>query len=115
MKEKRKLPRPNIMFYSRVFDRKTGKHLGYLGNITTDGMMIICDEPIDSEITFELRVELPEDVYSQSEMNINAKSLWCNTDIDPKFFNVGFKFLSIDDNTLDLIEGIIKDFNIRDK
>lgn len=41
MEERRKLQRRHIMFYSRVFDRKTGGLLGYLGNITPGGAMVI--------------------------------------------------------------------------
>ena len=44
MSERRKLNRRHIMFYSRVFDRKTGKFLGYLGNMTVGGAMVIVAE-----------------------------------------------------------------------
>ena len=113
MDERRKLERREIMFYSRVFDRKTGKHLGYLGNLTTGGLMIISEEAIDDQVSFELRVELPEDTYRKNVLDIAATSLWCQPDIDPKLFNIGFELGRTDPEDLDIIEELVKDFKLR--
>jgi len=112
MDDKRKMVRREIMFYSRVFDRKTGKQLGYLGNLTTDGLMIISEEPVEAETQFDLRIEVPEDIYPKNDIALCGKSLWCDADIDPKFFNIGFQILSIEQQDLDLIETVVKDFEV---
>ena len=112
MEEKRKMVRREIMFYSRVFDRKTGKHLGYLGNLTVDGLMIISEEPVEPEVQFDLRIELPEDIYPKNDITLCADSLWCDADIDPKYFNVGLQIVSCEQQDLDLIEMVVKDFEV---
>jgi len=91
MKERRRLKRQHIMFYSRVFDRKTGAFLGYLGNLTPSGVMIICDTPLEVGGIFPLRIDLPEDLYPVNVLNLVARSVWCERDIDPNFYTVGFK------------------------
>jgi hypothetical protein len=112
MQERRKFKRRHIMLYARVFDRKTGKHLGYLGNLTVEGIMVISDEPIAVGFGFSLRIDLPEDVYNQPILSIEAQSRWCEPDIDPRFFNTGFALLEINPQDRALVEKIVKDFQV---
>ena len=112
MEERRKLKRRHIMFYSRVFDRKTGKQLGYLGNLTPEGIMIISEEPIDVDQHISLRIDLPEAVYLQSVLLFEACSRWCTPDVDPRFYNTGFELTSILPADLILIGQIVKDFEV---
>jgi len=114
MDDRRKLKRRHIMFYSRVFDRKTGKLLGYLGNITTGGVMIISEEPIQKELVFKLRIDLPDYLYNRSVLNFRARSVWCEPDIDPSFFNTGFELIGIPPENQSMIEKILSDFGLQD-
>ena len=43
MDDRRKIPRKYLMVYSRVFDRETGKVLGYLSDMNLMGAMIISE------------------------------------------------------------------------
>jgi len=114
MEERRKLERSEIMFYSSVYDLKTGKHLGYLGNMTTDGIMIISEEPVDDNLHANLRIDVPVNLYKKSELKFEAISLWCEPDIDPKYYNIGFKITKIRPEDLTLIEKLVHDYTIRE-
>ena len=46
MHDRRKLDRKYLTIYSRVFDRVSGRLLGYLADLSEKGAMIISDEPI---------------------------------------------------------------------
>ena len=67
------------MFYSRVFDRKTGKLLGYLGNITIEGVMVISEEPISKGENYKLRMDLPEYIYKKPVLNFCIRTPLCGT------------------------------------
>jgi hypothetical protein len=114
MNERRQLRRRHILFYSRVFDRKTGVFLGYLGNMHEAGLMLISETPLDVNQIFLLRIDLPEDIYSKSVLNFEAESVWSRLDIDPKFHNTGFKFVDITEEGKDIIAQIIDDYGFRD-
>jgi hypothetical protein len=114
MEERRKLKRRHMMFYSRVFDRKTGKHLGYLGNLTPAGIMIISEEPLDLNRDIDLRIDLPEDIYKKPVLNFKGRSIWSQPDVDPRFSNTGFNLLEINPDDLDIIEQIVVDYGVRD-
>jgi hypothetical protein len=112
--ERRILKRRHIMFYSRVFDRKTGKLLGYLGNLTHGGAMLISEEALELGSLFKLRMDLPEDMYDQPILTFEAKSVWCKTDIDPRFFNTGFEFTDITPENTNIVDQINDDYGFRD-
>ena len=109
-KERRQLDRRHMLFYSRVFDRRTGIFLGYLGNLTKEGMMIISEDPIPVGKDFLLRIDLPDDMYEQNVLNFEASSRWCQPDIDPNFHNTGFQFERIEDNDVEVVAQIIEDY-----
>jgi hypothetical protein len=114
MDERRKLKRQHIMFYSRVFDRQNGAFLGYLGNLTPDGAMIISESEMEVQQEFQLRIDLPEDIYDKSILNLSALSAWCKRDIDPNFFNVGFSIQDVSTQDIAIIKQIIDDYGLDD-
>jgi hypothetical protein len=114
MVERRRLSRRHILFYSRVFDRKTGVFLGYLGNLNEGGLMIISETQIQVDLIYLLRIDLPEDIYSNTMLNFEAKSVWSQLDVDPNFYNTGFQFVNISDESKDIIAQIIDDYGFRD-
>jgi hypothetical protein len=113
VQERRKLKRRHIMYYSRLFDRRTGAPLGYLGDLTPEGIMVISEHPIGVEQEFSLRMDLPEDIYDQPVLNFDAQSRWCQPDIDPRFYNTGFALTKISPADLAIISRIVEDFEVR--
>jgi len=113
MDERRKLKRRHIMFYSRVFNRKTGQLLGYLGNLTPEGVMLISENPMEVDEEVLLRLDLPEDIYGKSILNLRSQSVWCRPDIDPNFYTTGFQLIDVDKDDMEIIEQIIDDYGFR--
>jgi len=44
----------------------------------------------------------------------NAKSLWCDKDINPDFYDTGYQILDLDIEAAKIIEELISDFGFRD-
>jgi len=114
MVEHRKIQRRHIMFYSRVFNRKTGRLLGYLENITSEGAMIISEQPLRTNEVYSLRMSLPEEMYPIPVLNLEGRSIWCEIDVDPQFFNTGIKFFDLPKEDIVIIEHIVEDYGFRD-
>ncbi len=102
------------MFYSRVFDRKNGKMLGYLADMTVEGAMIISEEPIQTDETYRLRIDLPEDMYGKAYLNLEAHAVWSKPDVNPNFFMTGFQLMNIPPDDKGTIQQIIMDYGFRD-
>jgi len=113
MAEKRKFPRRDLIFYSRVSDGNSGRALGYLINITPQGAMILSEKPLDVNLEMELHIEIPEGLSDLSEMVILARSRWCQPDINPEFYDVGFMFLESSKEYTALILRLVEEHGFR--
>jgi len=112
--ERRKLERKYLVIYSRVFDRMTGSILGYLGDLTPEGAMIIGEHRIEPESQMELRFDLPDLIEAKRDhLDIRASSVWCQPDIDPSFVNVGFHFLDLKPEDLKIVDMLIDLYEFR--
>jgi len=114
MDERRKFKRRYLMYYSRVFDRRTGRVIGYIVDLTPDGAMIISEDPIDQNISFRLRMDMPEDISDKEFIDFEAMSVWCRKDVDPHFWDNGFHLTDILEEDIHLIERMIAEYGFRD-
>ncbi len=112
--DRRRLKRRHVIFYSRVFDRNTGALLGHLMDITVEGLMLISDSPLDAGTNYHLRMDLPEDVKAKPYLSFDAICLWSRPDINPAFYNAGFKVLNMTQDDIDLVENMIDEYGFRD-
>jgi hypothetical protein len=109
--ERRKHIRPNLMYYSRAFDRRTGRVVGYIMDITPEGAMIISRSPIEPEYHFRLRMDLPEELSDKPFIDFEARSVWCKRDMDPHFWATGFQLTQIQPSNVELIERMVAEYS----
>ena len=114
MQERRKISRKYLAIYSRVFDRATGRVLGYLSDLTNGGAMIISDTATAENLQVSLRFDLPDPtLFSTDHLNIDAHIVWCRPDIDPAFYNIGFEFDEISPEQARIIDEMISAYEFR--
>ena len=114
MEERRKIKRRYLMFYSRVYDRKSGRLIGHLSDLTREGAMIIGEEPVEPGQLFNLSMDLPEDIFGKPLLFFEAKSIWCKPDVDPAFYVSGFHVEKITPADVEIIERIVESYGFRD-
>ncbi len=116
MEERRKLPRKYLMAYSSVYEQSTGKMLGYLCDLTLDGLMVISKENLVVDKETEIRIDLPEvPPFTEKYLQIKARVVWLQPDLDPRLNNIGFHFLELAKEKKPLIEKIIDTYEFRRK
>lgn len=114
MQERRKVPRKNLMAYTQVFDLYGGNLLGYLGDLHLHGAMVIGEKPMKENVELTLAIELPDlPGIKATRITIAARSAWCQQDISPEFFNVGFEFKEIAPEQKTVIEAIMENYEFR--
>lgn len=89
--EKRKVPRRHIIYYLRVIDQTTGEMIGHLVDITTIGMMLITEQPLESGKKYSLRVSLPPEFTQVEFLDVVGESVWIHKDVNPDYYAVGFR------------------------
>ena len=114
MKEKRKIKRRYLLYYMRVYDTESQQQIGNLVDLTPKGAMVVSENPLTVDKIYHLKLELSEDVADKAYLEFSAKSLWCQPDVEPHFFNTGFKILSLDPNDAKIILRIVEVYGFRD-
>ncbi|MFH1146655.1 MAG: PilZ domain-containing protein [Pseudomonadota bacterium] len=112
--EQRKLKRRHLVYYLEVMDRNSGRHLGNLVDITTEGLMLVTKERIGPDALLEFRIVLPSGLLGKPYLDLDGKSLWCELDVNPDLFATGFRFFNISEETLDDIEHLIEHYGFND-
>lgn len=112
MAERRKSDRKSTLHIIRVLNRDTGKQIGRLVNITTDGMMLISKKPIDIGKIIPVRLVLPRMIHDKEELEFNAEVRWCRSDTNPNYQAVGFKLLNITREGTEIIEAVFHEFHL---
>jgi hypothetical protein len=114
MKERRKDERKSLMAYTQVFDLYGGFLLGYLGDLHLRGAMVIGDKTMPENTELTVSIELPElENIKAVRMTIPARVVWCQQDLSPQFFNIGFEFKEVSAEQKEMIEAIIKNYEFR--
>ena len=114
MQERRKSPRKDLMSYSQVFDVHRGKLIGYLGDLSLTGAMIIGDEPQKVEEKMTISIQLPElPKITARRLTLAVRIAWCHQDLSPEYFNVGMEFDVVTDEQKKIITAVIENYEFR--
>lgn len=116
MKENRKQPRKNLVSYSQVFDLYGGRLLGYLADITLLGAMVIGERTVEQDADITLQIEVPDlEGVAVKRLNVPARVAWCQRDISPEYYNIGFEFKEVKPEQEKVIEAIIDTYEFKRK
>lgn len=114
MEERRKQPRKDLMSYSQVFDLYNGKLIGYLGDITQMGAMVIAEEPMAVNTTLTISIQLPElPKIKATRVALPVRVAYCHKDVSPEYFNIGLQFKLVTDHQKTVIDAVIKNYEFR--
>lgn len=114
MNERRKQERKSLVAYTQVFDLYGGNLIGYLGDLTVSGAMIISEKPLKPDTQISLAIEMPElPEIKTVRMSMPARVAWCQQDLSPQFFNIGFEFKEVTEEQKKMIESIIQNYQFR--
>ena len=97
--------------FLQVFNRHTDKPIGYLGNISSDGLMLVSRLPMMVNADFELRLKIPGPEGDVHAIDFTATCLWSREDINPQHYDSGFTLLQAPDEYGQLIAALLQYFS----
>lgn len=107
----RKIDRRYLVFYLRVLDEANREILGYLVDISEQGVMLVGDGKVEVGEEYRLRMRLPTQMKKdRDEVIFNATSKWCKPDTDTETYLAGFQLSDLHPATQRLISSLINDF-----
>ncbi|WP_248799816.1 PilZ domain-containing protein [Pseudomonas sp. MWU13-2105] len=102
----RRIERHQLPYFLQVFNRHTGKPIGYLGNVCEGGLMLISQLPLLVKAEFELQLRLPLSDGSQQLIDLRGRCLWCHEETSPGYYDSGFKLLESTAEYLQLVAAL---------
>ena len=116
MSERRKQPRKSLISYSQVFDLYGGGLLGYLADMNFHGVMVIGEKSLDENASITLQIEVPEiEGISTKRLSLPARIVWCEPDVSPSYFNIGFEFKEVTPEQEKVIQAIMDTYEFQRK
>lgn len=103
------------MFYSRVFDQKTGELLGHIIDITPAGAMLISEKPLEIGKLYHLKIELPDELSTRQFLLFEAMSVRGSQDVIPEFYDTGMQLINVAPADIALIEKLVESFGFRER
>jgi len=105
--DRRQLPRKVASQHIQVEDINTGRHLGEVVNLTSEGLMMISSEPVENNLVFQLNLKLRKPFRGQGHLNLGVESLWCSAANEAQRFWTGFRIIDVSLDSIELIESLI--------
>lgn len=100
--------KPRIpMCWPVVLMTPQGSVKGMSEDISTGGVLILCQEPIDTENEVEITAKLSKD----HEMSLSAKKIWSDGFLadDTIYYETGFCFTEISQDNREIIASLVEE------
>lgn len=104
MNEHRRAPRKTAYMTIPITNLMTGEVIGRIGNLSTNGMLMICDRVIGEDVLLDLGFELANADGRPQIVQIGVQEQWSERANLPGQFWTGLRFIDIPDQDLEVIE-----------
>ena len=108
MQEKRELPRTVADANILAHDINTGRHLGRVVNLNSEGMMLIGPEPVESNFVFQLELALGSPHRGHESLRCGVESLWSRKAHQSGHYWAGFHIIDISLEAAEIIESLVE-------
>ena len=115
MSDRRKETRRKLMAFTPVYDLHPKVLLGYLGDLTLRGALVIGTNltTINKETTLEINFPSELSDMPVHSVTIPARIAWCRMDENPQYYNVGIEFTEVTPEQEELFQQILERYHFR--
>jgi hypothetical protein len=106
--EKRRIERKRVTFPAQVTDAISGRMMGYVGNLSSNGMLLISTQAPRSEALFQVKLPLPEsgqDLGSAALIEVGIQEQWHDHAASPGQVWAGYRIVAISDTDAERLHG----------
>ena len=98
------------MTFTPVYDVRRKAMLGYMGDLTQKGALLVSETPIEVGREFSLAAEFLDtpDTPPSARMTASARVAWCKLEEHRTYYNVGLEFVDITEKNKKTIEAILE-------
>ena len=111
--ERRTNERHQLVFHIEVIDAGSEASLGYLVDISTEGLMLASEAPLKSEHRYRMRLPLPVVFDGYDRLDVEATVAWTAPSMNPAFYRTGFRELQLVSGPNDALRRLIDDYHLQ--
>ncbi len=112
MEDYRHRPRKNTPHVVKAYDAGSGSYIGRIVDITADGMMLVTKKLCTVGRVMQMRIILPVMVRHKTDVVLEARVVWSESDTNPSFCKTGLHFVNLPGEEGFLIEDIMHKLNL---
>ncbi|MGQ7956719.1 PilZ domain-containing protein [Pseudomonas sp. SP16.1] len=105
MRSQRRIERHQLPYYLKVFNRVTDKPMGYIGNVSLDGLMLISQLPMLVGARFDMRLKIPGQ-HGQHFVDFSATCQWSREDVTPGSYDSGFALVAPPADYVEMVDAL---------
>lgn len=115
MDERRQETRKKVMAFTLVYDAQKKILLGYVGDLTMQGTMVVGEKCLEVGGQLILDIELPGDLpgIQAKRMTIPARVARCSAEGSPGSFSIGFEFTDVGPESARIIQALLERYHFR--
>jgi hypothetical protein len=99
--------RRHLFLYLEILDPATHELIGHLGDISKDGLMIICNHPMPLRQLRDIRIKLPEtEEFPKKYIDLTVETRWSKPDVNPALYCIGCHFADYAEDDMPLIQQV---------
>lgn len=104
--------RRKVMDFTPVLDVHTNTPLGYLGDLTMKGALLVSEKPIQPGQTLTMAIEFRDspDKPPSKHMIVSAQVAWCKLEERHTYYNVGMEFIDMLESNKQMIDAILQKY-----
>jgi hypothetical protein len=115
MSERRKETRRRLTAFAPVYDLHPRTLLGYLGDLTLRGALVIGTNLTTINKETVLEIDFPGELSGERAIPVTmpARIAWCRPNENPKYFNIGVEFTGVTPEREELLQQILARYHFR--
>ena len=109
MSENRKEERKKLTSFILVHALPENLLLGYLGDMTLHGAMVIGNNPIETGKEMSIAIEFNEiPGVPSTKLTFPARVAWCKHEAQSPYYNTGVEFLELSEQNRKVIDALLE-------
>lgn len=111
--ERRVSERYQLAFNLEPIDVASGDRMGWLIDVSAEGMMLASESAKKVEGRYRMRLDLPAEYDGYAAIEIEATAAWCKPAMNPRFHRTGFRELQLVSGPPGALERLIEDYHLQ--
>lgn len=108
MKDKRSMPRMNVIAYYKMTELTTDQDMGRVTDMSTEGMRLHGDEAIDINTPCRFEMALPDNDSMNDSVVFDANVVWCQESAVAGMYDTGIRVVNISTEDSNHLQEIVE-------